>query len=538
MPVPNKEKTVAEIIAAVTIYKTIENVFKICYNNEKKITRIDNMKVILPHKFLLYAANYSLKSMLASIAYWSNELFQHEDPQFGHFASSRKYKIPTDNGMHFGKVTIVQPWLLDLAYDLIVNNLDGHKNITKNETLHLIALHNDYANDKSAKRLSGNKVSPMLNVYGMLGEQIRFQRVAHANEEFSREKYILDILSVREDPENIYDINVPKEFLEITGFTTDQHACLLFSVFAYFTQLSFIIDTDSLPKDLIIDSSNEIINSANFKKIIQKYSVTLNEARNSPLKRQVFYSKPIVKLDEKTYVAINPILLMFLFANSEYWVMRNHYMQYKSQHFINAFGTFFEMYVKEVLQKCIDSSLYSRIEENNGKRADWLLKIANKTIFIEQKSGLSMLSIKQTHPNTDAMLKHMESTWKEAVDQLISTEKAYNFSDTIKIILVYEEYFKSETLNEWFKRHPEYNNDGSFWLVNINEFETLLQTYKDNPSLAEKIFEEKYNCEKTFSGEGRDLQQIFSRHGINSNPYLIESRIHESQFERIVSLCS
>ena len=53
-----------------------------------------------------------------------------------------------------------------------------------------------------------------------------------------------------------------------------------------------------------------------------------------------------------------------------------------------------------------------------------------------------------------------------------------------------------------------------------------------------KIFEENVYCEKTFSGDGRDLQQIYARHGINSNTYLIESGIYESQFERIVALCS
>ena len=497
------------------------------------------MKAIIPHQFLLYAANYSLKSMLTSIAYWSNVLFQNEDKTFGNFASSKNYKVQIGKGSYSGKVTIVQTWLLDLVYDLIINNLNGDENITPNETLHLIALHNDYANEKSAKRLLGNKVSTILNVYGMLGEQIRFQRASHAFEEFSREKYILDVISVKEDPENIYNMNVPKEFSEITGFTTDEHASLMFAIFSYFTQLNFIIDIDTLPPKPVIDSTNGVINSVNFKEIIQNYSVTLEEARKSSLKRQIFYSKPIVKLDEKTYVAINPILLLFSFANSEYWVMRNHYMQRKSQHFINAFGTFFEMYVKEVLHNCLDSSSYSRITENKEeKRADWLLRVANRNILIEQKSGLSMLSIKQTNPNTDDMLKHMESNWKEAIDQLQTTEKAYNLCDAIKIILVYEEYFKSETLNEWFKSHPEYNNDGSFWLVNINEFEILLQTYKSNPLLAEKIFEEKFNCEKTFSGDGRDLQQIYARHGINSNTYLIESGIYESQFERIVALCS
>ena len=87
------------------------------------------MKAIIPHQFLLYAANYSLKSMLTSIAYCSNVLFQNEDKTFGNFASSKNYKVQIGKGSYSGKVTIVQTWLLDLVYDLIINNLNGDENI-------------------------------------------------------------------------------------------------------------------------------------------------------------------------------------------------------------------------------------------------------------------------------------------------------------------------------------------------------------------------------------------------------------------------
>lgn len=46
------------------------------------------------------------------------------------------------------KVNIVQTWLIDMQYDIIMNCSYGTKIISENESLHLISLYNDYCNQR------------------------------------------------------------------------------------------------------------------------------------------------------------------------------------------------------------------------------------------------------------------------------------------------------------------------------------------------------------------------------------------------------
>ena len=64
-----------------------------------------------------------------------------------------------------------------------------------------------------------------------------------------------------------------------------------------------------------------------------------------------------------------------LFTNSNYWVLRNKYRDLKSQNFTNAFGSYYETYLEEVLSNCLAKDYFERIEENpKEKRADWYTK--------------------------------------------------------------------------------------------------------------------------------------------------------------------
>ena len=79
--------------------------------------------------------------------------------------------------------------------------------------------------------------------------------------------------------------------------------------------------------------------------------------------------------------------------------------------------------------------------------------------------------------------------------------------NAIKIILVYEDYYKSKCLDELFGLCPELENDNRFWLLSINEFETLLQLCKSNPDIALKIIQEKDRIETERNYEKRELKQ-------------------------------
>lgn len=49
------------------------------------------------------------------------------------------------------------------------------------------------------------------------------------------------------------------------------------------------------------------------------------------------------------------------------------------------------------------------------------------------------------------MKQYILKTWGEAVRQLSETQTALNIEKPIKIILLYEDYYKAECLDELFK---------------------------------------------------------------------------------------
>lgn len=278
--------------------------------------------------------------------------------------------------------------------------------------------------------------------------------------------------------------------------------------------------------EILVDAIS-FIPEARILKILDSISITPEDARKNYMKRQVFYSYPILRLG-KEYLCTNISLLLFLFENSNYWVMRNKYFQKKSQTFISEFGRYFEIYVEEILEKCLLKNEFSAIEETSkGKRADWHISIGGFDFLVEQKSSISMLKIKQNNPDLKEMGKYITKTWGEAVRQLSETEKALNIDNAIKIILLYEDYYAGQCLDELFRLDKTLENDGRYWLINIREFEMLLDTYKNNPMEFDKVIKEKLMDDSSLSSSGHDVESILNNHNIFINNYLINNGIEE-----------
>lgn len=218
--------------------------------------------------------------------------------------------------------------------------------------------------------------------------------------------------------------------------------------------------------------------------------------------------------------------------------MRNHYYNKSSdnQKFINAFGVYFEMYVEELLNNCLAENNYERITECGRKRADWKLQLGDYEFLVEQKSSLSLLGIKQTQPDIKKFKEHIIKCWGKAVIQLNETEKDLKLSSPIKIILLYEDYYKSECLDLLFE-YDDYVDyyDGKYWLVTINEFEMLIKLYKDNPDLFFTVIKEKDESELNKSNKGREPLRFLRSHGIYENSYLEEFHIYD-QFTKVQNL--
>lgn len=194
------------------------------------------------------------------------------------------------------------------------------------------------------------------------------------------------------------------------------------------------------------------------------------------------------------------------------------------------------MYVEELLECCLKTNQFIHIKETNkGKRADWLISIDNYNFIIEQKSALSLLGIKQNQPDVEAMKKYILKNWGEAVRQLNETQIAFNISEPIKIILLYEDYYKSECLDELFDLDSSLKNDNNYWLINIREFEMLFMTYKTSPDVFFKIVSDKIKSEHEHSLAGRELEMFLYKNNVRENKYLKAAGIIE-QYDNIKNM--
>ncbi len=475
------------------------------------------MKAIIPHQFFIYASNFTLKSMLKQVALHAFDVFNdYQNSDFGHFAKYKNYIVIIEKKTIKNRLLLAQTWLIDIMYELACLKNTGTRDISENEALHLIALFNDYSDKRDLEHIKTGK-NVFLNLYGFFGEQKRLQSIHLLDDEFSREKYILDVISAKKHALNTYGINVSQEFKNETGYTTSEFSSMLYFIYTNLALVTPFFKRENLKTK----SAEHSYIASHIMSVIDKYTCSLEEVCKSPFKRQIFYSKPIIKIEDD-YISVNPLLMFCLFVNSNYWVMRNMYKDKKnnSSHFINAFGTYFEMYVEEILENCLNKSEYLRIPEEREKRADWQLTLNGIDFLIEQKSGLSLLGIKQSQPDIKMMKNHILKNWGEAVEQLHCTQKAKNLINPIKIILVYEDYYKSECLDELFELNRSLSNDKKYWLLTIREFEMLLMTYKNNPLLFEKIVAEKDSAELNTSHQGRELIQFLNNNGVKDNDYL------------------
>ena len=471
------------------------------------------VKARVPNSFFLFSSRYTLESMIAQICHLSFELFNKGDG----FVARRKLDL-----IH--NVFISQTWLLDMLYDIIALGHYGYMNLSEQDCLKLIAYYNNYQNSISCKS-NKSRYDVLYQLFAFFGEQKRFQE-SHFFDDFSREKYILEEIPKKNNLK--FDFN--QEFEIETGMTPDRFSSIIFILFTYFTTKSCYFDTsifESWSQNLNIPIQDIIM-------VLGRYSSTPDEIRKDKLKRQKFYTSPIIKINN-SYIATNPYLLLALFTNSNYWVLRNKYLNQNSRAFANLFGQLFELYVEELLQNCVDKEHFRKIEPvSKQKRADWLIKLDDYNIIVEQKSSLPTLSIQQNTTDPEEVKKHMKKCWGEAVEQLKATEDALNLKNSIKIVLMYDEYFKEEAIEWLFPLRPDLYNDRKYWLVSIRSFEILLMTYKKHHDVFVNIMKEKIEAEACMSKAGRELPLFYDKYHVNNNSYLKEYGI-STEFDDIIN---
>lgn len=455
---------------------------------------------------------FTLDSILKKIGNTSIDLIMNRNSDDEFYGARRVRKQYNRKGSLITKTseTIVTSWeLTDLAYHavLFTNDYRGKPIENDDEFLALVQAESVFLNSAD-----NNKEAPiLLYLLGFIGEQIKFQKPQMVFDNLTRELYILfESSKGANEIEPIDDIVMKEVGVNWKKVVSALSLASLGSM--YMTQL------DDYIEKLVWDE--EIISRDEFCKVLEKYTSTYTEIKESELGRQVFYTTPFVKTSKKETISINCYLNLFVYEHCIYWLVRNYYQKQNNQAFVNAFGKYFEEYFLELLSTYLKKGEYERIPEGKRKRADWKLKIGEYQFLIEQKSALMALSVKQQDSNVAASIDYYNKAIK-ALIQLHNTELEFNEGRFIKIILLYEDYVKPEVLNYVFElKSCTIENDHYYWIITIDEMERLLSLCSNNRDLFYRVIQEKIRRENEVTHEGRSIYQLLLEKGISDNPYL------------------
>lgn len=155
---------------------------------------MSNLKAILPHSFYIFASQFTLDSMIKQISNLSYHIFCNPDSLSKKLAKNMSFRVTINHRVISGRANVVQTWIIDMLYDLVLSDNYGKKTISLDEAVYLVSLYNEYCNSWNQNI---SKTDILLFVYGLFGEQKDFQTNFSLKERFSREKYILDVLSCK-----------------------------------------------------------------------------------------------------------------------------------------------------------------------------------------------------------------------------------------------------------------------------------------------------------------------------------------------------
>jgi len=415
---------------------------------------------------------------------------------------------------------VVTAWgLIDLAYEAIMasNDYRGRVISTDEELYLLISATSGYKaiKEKEVIKSFPERGEPDFSLYlwGFAGEQFKMQRPWRALSNASRELYILLELSKSLDATEDIAQNVIWEVR-----TTWRN--VLISLFLLWCASMYEVGIKHLEESIQWDD-DFCLND--FRRVLNRYTTTYKEIKESGLGRQILYTKPYIRTSTSGVISINCFLSVFLYEHSIMWIVRDYYNKRADQNFVSRFGAYFEQYFREVLDTYVESENCEKTPECNRPSADWKLCLGGHVFLVEQKSTILGLTAKQQESNVDIVRAFAERNIVKALHQLESTECELGSGKCIKIVLLYEEYLKVEILKS-ILRTSGVTDDGYYWLVTIDEMEMLLYQYKSNRALFDTIIAEKIKRETENSKVGCSLEQLLGENGIVNNQHLMQDK--------------
>lgn len=429
--------------------------------------------------------------------------------------------VEVHTGIRHEQPVYITGWnLIDLAYYAIKYTHDYRgKTILKDELKTLVSFTEAINAMREADRFDKEKLgrNPYFFIYlwGFFGEQQKIQLPGKVFENLSRELYILFELA----PQIGSVIDANKIVEHEVGLCAHRFVLALF--LAWLVSIRYPTQADWEQKLIW----SEILSLEDFRKVISRFTANYGDVRDSDFGRQFLYTKPFIKTQKREVISINCYLNFFLVEHSVLWCIRDHYLRKDDRGFTSEFGVLFEAYFEELLTTVLNRTEYEKIPEEEKERADWKIVTGKHKFLIEQKSALLGLKAKQQDSNIDTTILYCKRNLIKAISQLEETEKDFGDGPYIKIILLYDDYLSTGLLDHVFAL-PECKreNDGYYWLANIDEIESLLFLQKHNEKLADEIIDEIIKRKITRSNEGKSISHLLQEKGIRKNPYISQPK--------------
>lgn len=398
---------------------------------------------------------------------------------------------------------------LEMQYQLIRCSNDHRNEVIKSEQ-EFAALVNQFRNfideNQANEYLKDSSLEEIYKfMFGITNEQFLYQHRGWLLSAFNRNYHI--IMKNREELKD-KGIDIDTIIMETIGITSSQYFSILLIIFWLTTQYP---EPLTAPEELYKKKTETVLTYDNIFRFIDYYSCDYECVRNSPIGKQIFYSKPFVRTDRgNRYIMSNKFCTDMLLSNGLYWVIRNYYNDKKSQTFLNEFGVLFEKYFDDLANRFLHYGQWEKIKEDYEKKADYKIEFENAIIIIEMKSALLGIEGKQQNPNFEQIDKFFKKTIMESIEQINKTAESINTEKPIvKIILLYDNLFNLQLLETAM---PEiFKNDELLWVATIADLEFLLCTYKNNKELALEAIDKLLIPRCDFSSEYGSVLDIIDK---------------------------
>ena len=406
--------------------------------------------------------------------------------------------------------------VLNIEYLSVLHSNDDRHATRQPSPAIIVSLYRDFENESQREmpQLKGDLDGIFRAILGMTSEQFKYQNLGWIFEKFNRNYYILV---------------AGENFLHRAEIDVDDITRAVFELsaqdyIAVFVILMWLCKQDpaplTAPEELYRKKEATVLTKKNLSKLVEYYSCTYQDLRDSPLGKQLLYSKPFIQTKRSGYLMSSMFSLAMTLANGLYWLVRDYYRKMGTQKFIDTFGLLFEDYIIDLADRYCKREEWQQLPKSKKKGADFLFFFDGVQMLIEAKSALIQLDTMQQTPNDDAIRKYYDNTIRKAYSQLESSFQAM-FSDedaaVVKVILLYDEFSNTSILEESL-RDLFYNGPKCF-VMTIREFEILLYLHKNDPQLRATVLEQM--CSVNQSEQERvNFGAILQKMQLLDNPHM------------------